>query len=197
MSEYHSISVIANQVYLYPGFLQPGEADHYFRILYEAIEWQQEQLFVFGRKVSVPRLVAWYGDEKLNYRYSGVDHVAWPWNPTLLEIRDRVCEQVSASFNGVLLNLYRDGQDSMGWHSDDEAELGGEPLIASVSLGQERSIQFRRKHRHAEKVSQLLPHGSLLIMQGKSQEQWQHQIPRRKKLDQPRINLTFRKIFSG
>lgn len=194
MSENNIISVITQQVILYPGFLSSKEADQYFRLLSEAIDWQQEQLFLYGRQVNVPRLVAWYGDDQVNYRYSGVDHVAIPWSRPLAEIRDRLSAMLSESFNGVLLNLYRNGHDSMGWHSDDEVELGMEPVIASVSLGQERNMQFRRRDNHAEKVSLALPHGSLLLMQGRSQVDWQHQIPKSQKKLLPRINLTFRNI---
>jgi alkylated DNA repair dioxygenase AlkB len=188
------ITVIDEQVFLYPKFLKTQAADHYFRVLYEDIDWQQEQLFLYGRQVNVPRLIAWHGDDEVNYRYSGVDHMALPWSQPLSEIREMLSDQLAATFNGVLLNLYRDGQDSMGWHSDDEPELGIEPVIASVSLGQERNFQFRRRDNHAEKVSLILPHGSLLVIQGGSQQIWQHQMPKSSRAMKPRINLTFRNI---
>jgi len=195
MNENTLINVIEKQVFLYPELFKTDEADHYFRVLQEEIDWQQEQLFLYGRQVNVPRLIAWYGDEGVKYRYSGVDHVALPWTQQLSEIRTKLCDKLSVSFNGVLLNLYRDGRDAMGWHGDDEPELGTEPVIASVSLGQERNIQFRRKSNHADKVSLLLCHNSLLIMQGRTQLDWQHHIPKSQKKMQPRINLTFRNII--
>ena len=188
------ITVIEEQVFLYRKFLNTKVADHYFRTLYEDIDWQQEQLFLYGRQVNVPRLMAWHGDGEVTYRYSGVDHIALPWIQPLSEIRKMLADKLSETFNGVLLNLYRDGRDSMGWHSDDEPELGIEPVIASVSLGQERNFQFRRRENHAEKVSLVLPHGSLLVMLGDSQLKWQHQIPKSSRSMQPRINLTFRNI---
>ena len=194
MSENTLITVIDQQAFLYPKFLDKPDADQYFRVLYDEIDWQQEELFLYGRRLNVPRLIAWHGDAGVNYRYSGVDHRALPWNQSLLDIRKKLSEKVSETFNGVLLNLYRDGQDSMGWHSDDEPELGIEPVIASISLGQERNIQFRRRDNHAKKISLVLPHGSLLLMQGKSQVGWQHQIPKSRKPMKPRINLTFRNI---
>lgn len=194
MSENTLITVIDQQVFLYPKFLNKPLADHYFRILYDEIDWQQEELFLYGRRLKVPRLIAWHGDAEVNYRYSGVDHRALPWKQSLLDIRKMLSDKVSETFNGVLLNLYRDGQDSMGWHSDDEPELGNEPVIASISLGQERNMQFRGRDNHAIKVSLVLPHGSLLLMKGKSQLGWQHQIPKSRRPMKPRINLTFRNV---
>ena len=190
------IIVIENQVFLYPDFFNNQEAGHFLEALIEKIQWQQEQIIVFGRNVTVPRLIAWHGDAHVCYRYSGIDHIASPWNTTLTDIRDRVSDYVSESFNGVLLNLYRNGQDSMGWHSDDEPEMGSHPVIASVSLGQERNFQLRRKDNHKNKINLVLPHGSLLLMQGNTQLEWQHQLPKSRRVMTPRINLTYRKIIS-
>jgi alkylated DNA repair dioxygenase AlkB len=130
------LNIIKGQAILYPEFFSRQDADRYFGLLLEQVNWQKEQLFLYGRQIDVPRMIAWHGDEEVNYRYSGVDHIAMPWNKTLLDIREEICSCVCETFNGVLLNLYRDGADSMGWHSDDEAQLGNKPVIASVSLGQ-------------------------------------------------------------
>ena len=194
--ELTSFSVIGNDVVLYPELLSAVEADQYFRTFRKDIHWQKETVLMYGREVEVPRLVAWYGDSGKQYRYSNVDHVAEPWTSSLLDLKLKVENIVSADFNSVLLNLYRDGNDSVAWHSDDEPELGKEPVIASVSLGAERVFQFRRKDNAAEKLEVNLPHGSLLLMSGCSQSEWVHQVPKRRHVVEPRINLTFRRIKS-
>jgi len=148
---------------------------------------------MFGRVVDSPRLSAWIGDEDAVYRYSGTRFVPRPWTPELLALRDRVAAACGVPFNSVLANLYRDGADRMGWHSDDEPELGPRPVIASVSLGAERTFRFRAK-AGGETVAIELPHGSLLTMAGDTQRLYRHELPARKRVTGPRINLTFRWI---
>ncbi|MCQ4314292.1 alpha-ketoglutarate-dependent dioxygenase AlkB [Pseudomonas stutzeri] len=157
--------------------------------------WTQPQIRLYGRQFAVPRLVAWYGDANARYRYSGVVHEPLPWTLLLNEIRERVETQVEQPLDGVLLNLYRDGQDAMGWHSDDEPELGSEPLIVSLNLGATRRFDFRRKGTNRIGHSLELEHGSLLVMRGTTQHYWQHQIARTRKVTEPRLNLTFRQLF--
>lgn len=163
------------------------------RLLAE-IDWRQDEAWIMGRRVALPRLTAWYGDA--GYRYSGIDNPPRPWLPLLHELKG-VAEALAASpFNSVLLNLYRHGRDSMGWHSDDERSLGPEPVIASLSFGATR--RFRLKHKeHPELAIGLdLPPGSCLIMAGALQHHWRHALPKTAKPVEPRVNLTFRLIRS-
>jgi alkylated DNA repair dioxygenase AlkB len=146
--------------------------------------------------MDVPRLTAWHGDPGAVYTYSNIRMEPEPWTPLLESIRDRVSEFCKAEFNSVLLNLYRDGNDSMGWHSDDEKELGPQPTIASLSFGAERTFKFRHKFNRSLKHSMTLSHGSLMVMQGETQALWQHSLPKTRKKVFPRINLTFRRILS-
>ena len=136
---------------------------------------------MFGKKVMQPRLTALYGDEGISYSYSGITMEPIPWSKTLLEIKGKVEELAEARFSHVLLNFYRDGQDSMGWHRDNEASLGPEPVIASVSFGVPRRFQFRNYVDKKEKLQIELGHGSLLLMKGTCQDHWEHQIPKSKK----------------
>ena len=152
---------------------------------------------LFGRQVLAPRLIALHGDPDSRYRYSGVVHHPRPWTPLLSEIRDAVQQLASESFNSVLLNFYRHGQDSMGWHADDEPELGPEPVIASLSLGQARRMRFRRRRDHSDTHELVLSHGSLLVMSGQTQANWHHAIPKTRRAPGPRINLTFRHITTS
>ena len=147
---------------------------------------------MFGRTLPSPRRTAWYGDHA--YRYSRLTWSPRPWTDELIKIKTRIETLCDAPFNGVLLNLYRDGRDSMGWHSDDEAELGPAPVIASLSLGAPRRFVFRCRADAADKHALELPHDSLLIMRGDTQANWQHALPKTAKPVAPRINLTFRWI---
>ncbi len=177
-------------------WLDPVTADLWFRQLLEQTPWQQPQVRLYGRACPVPRLVAWYGDAEASYRYSGLTHQPLPWTPLLAQIRARVVETVGQALNGVLLNYYRDGDDSMGWHSDDEAELGSNPLIASLTLGATRRFDLRRKGQGRIEHSLWLEHGSLLVMRGLTQHYWQHQVAKTRSPCAPRLNLTFRLIRS-
>ena len=168
-------------------FVPPSLADRYFNALRDECAWEQKP-GIFGHLQ--PRLIASYGDPGVSYRYSGVDNVALAWTATLLEIKNRI-EAVEGHYNYCLLNRYRDGQDSMGWHADDEPEMGN--IIGSLSLGATR--KFRIRHNLSRKTQTFLAgHGTLIIMAGTMQQHWQHSVPKTKLLVDERINLTFRRI---
>lgn len=152
---------------------------------------------MFGRWVDSPRLSCWIGDAGASYRYSGQSFEPHPWPDALLPLRGRLRQELGIDFNSVLANLYRDGRDAMGWHSDDEPELGPEPVIASVSLGAARRFVLRRRDDHTVRKEFRLEPGSLLVMRGNSQRDWQHALPRTAKPVGPRINLTFRRIVDA
>jgi alkylated DNA repair dioxygenase AlkB len=169
--------------------------DTLLQAIIDETAWRQEEITVYGKAYLQPRLSAWYGD--LAYSYSGIRLEPLPWTPTLLDIKRRVETLVKHRFNSVLLNYYRDQNDSMGMHSDDEHELGPEPAIASLSLGEERTFLLKHKSRKALKTVKLaLAAGSLLLMQGQTQQYWQHGINKERQVCAPRINLTFRSIRS-
>jgi alkylated DNA repair dioxygenase AlkB len=172
----------------------PDEASRLFDELRQGIAWQQEKVTIFGQSRLVPRLVAWHGDPAARYTYSGTPHDPLPWTSPLERIRARVGELIGRSFNSVLLNLYRDGRDGMGWHADDEPELGPEPVIASVSLGAARRFCMRHRRRNDRKLDISLPHGSLLLMSGGTQRHWVHAVPKTRVPVGERINLTFRSV---
>ncbi|MEO1289672.1 MAG: alpha-ketoglutarate-dependent dioxygenase AlkB [Chloroflexota bacterium] len=183
-------------VIFYPHFLTSNEASTLFTTLEHDVAWQQSEIEMFGKTIQLPRLTAWYGDEGNTYSYSGVSHTPLAWIPPLATLKIQVEAIAKVNFNSVLLNLYRDGKDSVGWHSDDEPELGTNPVIASISLGGEREFQFRHKDNPEERHSLVLTSGSLLLMQGATQHHWKHRIPKTKKEIAPRINMTFRIIYS-
>lgn len=179
-----------------PHFVGEAQAIDYFEQLLQEIDWRAEKIKLFGKEYWQPRLLAWYGDPDSSYRYSGTEHRPLAWTTTLLELKAKVEAASGSTFNSVLLNQYRHGQDSMGWHSDDEPELGPEPVIASLSLGAARRFRFRpRKGFTGQKREFPLNNGSLLIMHGQTQARWQHHIPKTKKEVGIRINLTFRTIY--
>jgi len=181
---------------LYPQWFSPEVSDRLFYQLSDTIAWTQETATIFGKPVPLPRLTAWYGDPGAVYRYTGMTLQPRPWTAVLLEIKARVETVAPVRFNSVLLNLYRHGQDSVGWHSDDEPTLGKNPAIASVSLGVVRRFQLKHKRHPTCRCDLELPPGSLLLMQGTTQHHWLHQIPKSRQITQPRINLTFRRILS-
>lgn len=182
------------KVILWPHFFETNLADNYFLSLQQELQWKHEEIIIFGKKVFQPRLTAWYGDNHCQYKYSGVTQIPRPWNPLLLEIKKDIENLTNHAFNCVLANFYRDGQDSMGWHSDDEKELGENPTIASISFGAERDFQLRHKKNKDCKLKIQLPHGSLLLMENETQHFWDHSISKSKKITAARINLTFRNI---
>lgn len=175
-------------------FFRSPDRDRLLVDIEETTFWRQETIEMYGRRTPIPRLTAWYGDAGKSYTYSKITMQPEPWTTPLSAIKDTVETEAGERFNGVLLNLYRDGSDSMAWHSDDEVELGAEPVIASVSFGSTRKVQFRHKSRTDLRHELELTHGSLLVMRGSTQRHWQHQIPKTSRHVGPRINLTFRHI---
>ena len=181
------------EYYYYPSFFNKEESDSYFRLLKENILWKQESMNMYGKRINFPRLTAWYGDNDKPYSFSGITLTPHPWTPELSEIKNKIEPKAKAVFNSVLLNRYRDGNDSISWHTDAEPELGKNPVIASVNFGATRNFQLRHIETK-EKIEIQLVHGSLLIMQGELQHFWQHQVPKTSKKVNERINLTFRVI---
>jgi alkylated DNA repair dioxygenase AlkB len=180
------------EVYYAPHFFTRAESDLYLQRLTDEIDWQQEEIKMYGKQLPLPRLTAWYGDK--GYTYSGLYNAPQPWLRVLLKIKEKVEAASGNRYNSVLLNFYRNGQDSMGWHSDDEKSLGSG--IASVSFGGERGFAFRHRSRKDQPTVKLtLQHGSLLLMQGATQQHWQHQLPKTSRTISPRINLTFRTVI--
>jgi alkylated DNA repair dioxygenase AlkB len=179
---------------LYPEFLDTGSADSAFQELLATTPWEQPQLAMFGNIVTEPRQSTWHSDDA-TYAYSGVERVPHPMSPLLRKLAEQCAVITETPFNGVLVNLYRDGNDHLGWHADNEIVNGPEPTIASISLGAERRFDFRHNET-GEVVKVLLPHGSLLVMSGLSQSCWQHRIPKETHLTLPRINLTFRRVLN-
>jgi alkylated DNA repair dioxygenase AlkB len=177
----------------FPDFLSPEKADELFTRLKEEIPWRQDEIKVFGKMHPQPRLTALFGDGK-PYGYSGIVMQPQHWNALLSYIKEQVELVCGTHFTTVLLNYYRDGKDSNGWHADNEKELGRNPVIASVSLGAERFFHLRHNLNKDQTLKILLEHGSLLLMKGTTQHFWKHQIPKTAKPIGPRINLTFRVI---
>ena len=181
-------------------FLTPDEASRCFALFAGdgCVQWRQDHLQLYGRRIALPRLTAWYGEPGVRYAYSGIVNEALPWDGPLRELAQRAEHASGARFNSVLLNLYRDERDGVSWHSDDEPELGSEPVIGSLSLGATRTFQLRRKdyRRSAVAWEELsLTGGSLLVMRGSTQRLWQHRLP--KQIGRPcgaRVNLSFRWI---
>lgn len=176
-----------------PGWMPPAEAGALKQRLVHEIPWSQHRVRLFGRELPSPRLSAWIGDSGAVYTYSRVRHQPAPWTPTLAQLRERLQAELGAQFNSVLANRYRDGRDSMGWHADDEPELGPEPLIASISLGATRHMRFRARDRSAAGAIDLAD-GSLLLMGGHTQARYQHAVDKTRAETGERINLTFRWI---
>ncbi len=178
---------------LYRQAFAPTESARLFATLHRETIWQQQVIVLYGRSIASPRLSAWYGDPDAVYRYSGLRLEPAPWTPTLLDMRERVEELAVARFNSVLLNLYRDGQDSMGWHSDDEPELGRNPVIASISFGATRRFPLQHKKQRL-RLEWSLEDGDVLVLGGVTQHCWRHHVPKTRQAVGPRINLTFRWI---
>jgi len=189
------LTVIENGEYIFlPTYFNKEESDLYFTMLKDKIEWKQESMNMYGKQLNFPRLTAWYGDNDKPYSFSGIKLSPQPWNKELLEIKNRIEPKALVSFNSVLLNRYRSGNDSISWHTDAEKELGKNPIIASVNFGATRKFQLRHIQTK-EKLEIELTHGSLLIMQGELQHFWQHQVPKTSQNVTERINLTFRVII--
>ncbi|MEP7043597.1 MAG: alpha-ketoglutarate-dependent dioxygenase AlkB [Dokdonella sp.] len=171
-------------------------ADALFSSLRAEIRWRQHRLHLFGREVNAPRLSCWIGDADAVYTYSRTRFEPLPWTPTTTWLRDDLAARLGIRFNSVLANLYRDGRDSMGWHSDDEPELGAAPVIASLSFGAARAFRVRDRATRQPVLSMDLAHGSVLVMDGDTQARYQHALPKRAGISEARINMTFRQIES-
>jgi len=182
------------EVHWHRHWLPRDAADTLQRTLREDVPWEVHRIRMFGRQVDSPRLSCWMGDPAARYRYSGTEFVPQPWHPALLPLRDQLAAFCGHAFNSVLLNRYRDGDDGMGWHSDNEPELGPAPVIASLSLGAGRRFLLRRRDDHAKKAEVLLDHGDLLVMGGQTQRLYQHCLPKSARPLAERLNLTFRWI---
>lgn len=183
------------EVWLMPNFMPADKAVFYYETLLSTINWRQEEIKMYGKVYPVPRKTAWYGHPGFNYKYSGILCNPESWTKELIDIK-RVIEHFlpGENFNSVLLNLYRDGNDKVSWHADDEPELGVNPTIASVSLGAVRRFDLKHKDDPEQKLQIELTSGSLVIMKGALQHHWLHQIPAQKRINEPRINLTYRTI---
>ena len=180
---------------LIEGLFSPQDSAHLAEKLDQEIQWRQDHIRIFGKTMALPRLTAWHGDPGKGYCYSGISMSPKPWTEALLGIKAKAETAAGTRFNSVLLNKYLDGRDSMGWHSDDEPELGPDPVIASVSFGATRRIVLKHKFdKTLETISTDLTDGSLLLMQGAAQRVWLHQVPKTRKAVGMRINLTFRTI---
>jgi alkylated DNA repair dioxygenase AlkB len=179
---------------LLESFVEGARGHRVMRELAAGVTWTQPEVTLFGRRIPSPRLSAWYGDSDAVYRYSGLVNEPRPWLPVLSRLRRRVEAGAGARFNSVLLNLYRDGDDAMGWHADDEPELGPLPVIASLSLGGVRRFRLKHRSRGLPAIGLDLPHGSLLVMAGATQRNWKHCVTRTRRVVEPRINLTFRQV---
>lgn len=182
-------------------WLPPAAAASLFADLLAVVPWEVHRLRLFGREVAAPRLSCWIGDPDARYRYSGTDFAPRPWPPALLPLRPRLRARTGVDFNSVLANLYRDGGDAMGWHSDDEPELGAQPVIASLSLGATRRFVLKPRAGRAsgggaQRLSLDLAPGSLLLMRGDTQRNYRHALPRTSRVVGPRINLTFRRVVA-
>lgn len=178
----------------HPSILTPDTATEYFNRLLTSIEWKHDETVIMGKRIVTKRKVAWYADSPYEYAYSGTTKTALPWTDDLIDLR-RLAEEVSlAQFNSCLLNLYHNGSEGLGWHSDNEGSLVTNAAIAAISLGAERRFDLMHK-KTKQKVSIMLEHGGLLVMKETTQTYWLHSLPKSVKVVEPRISLTFRRMF--
>lgn len=184
------------KVLYYGKIMSPNQADVYYQQLFQSLEWKNDEAIIFGKKIITKRKVAWYGNKTYPYSYSNTTKLALPWTSELVELKKLVEDTSGESFNSCLVNLYHDGSEGMAYHSDGEKDLKKDGAIASLSLGAERKLSFKHKESK-ERIDLHLEHGSLLMMMDKTQTHWLHRLPPTKKVNQPRINLTFRTIDAG
>ena len=182
------------EVYLFTNIFSVAESETLLLNLYESIDWQQEKIRIYGKLIKQPRLSAWYGDDGKKYSYSGITLVAKRWTKQLLKIKDITQAITHSTFNSGLLNYYRDGKDSMGWHRDNEKELGIQPVIGSISLGAKRTFKMHHIKDKNLKLHIKLPTGSCLLMRGDTQHFWKHSVPKDTRCLSPRLNITFRYV---
>ena len=188
------IKIKDGELYYDRFFFSNIEANKYFNLLKKEIQWQQDNIKIFGKIYLQPRLTALYANNNKSYSYSNIKMQPITFTPTLFDIKSKIEKRLNSQFTSCLLNLYRNGQDSNGWHADNEKELGLNPVIASLSLGAERVFHMKHRNDKKEKLKINLTNGSLLVMRGKTQHHWLHQIPKTRKKVEERINLTFRII---
>ncbi|NHF58107.1 alpha-ketoglutarate-dependent dioxygenase AlkB [Flavobacteriaceae bacterium TP-CH-4] len=193
-SQERNLNLPDSDIRYFPNFMGSEDADFYFKVLRDTVPWQQDDIKVFGKVYAQPRLTALYGNNGKAYSYSNITMEPHAFTKELLAIKQQIEAMTSVYFTTCLLNLYRDGKDSNGWHADDEKELGVNPVIASITLGQERFFHLKHKKDSKLKHKILLEHGSLLLMEGATQHHWLHQIPKTARPIGERINLTFRVI---
>lgn len=184
------------ELYLHADFISPNIAKQYTQSLIEETPWQQRSITIFGKTVDQPRLVSWHAEKGIPYKYSGITMLPKPWPKTLLTIKHAVENKLGEKFNSAFLNLYRNGQDYMGWHRDNEKLLGPEPYIASLSFGAQRKFKFKHISNTQLNYELMLNSGSLLVMGGNIQHHWKHCLPKALKVKQPRVNITFRQVLS-
>ncbi|WP_456440451.1 alpha-ketoglutarate-dependent dioxygenase AlkB family protein [Psychroserpens sp.] len=185
----------AELIYI-PNFIIQQKANHYFEYLKSNIDWQQDNITIFDKTYKQPRLTAFYSENKASYSYSNIKMYPKAFTAELLEMKHDIEEEALHKFTSILINLYRDGNDSIGWHADNEKELGKNPVIASLSLGEARPFHFKHRNLKEERYKIVLEHGSLLLMKGAMQHHWLHQIVKTKKAIGERINLTFRSLHT-
>ena len=194
-----SIDIPDSDILLFNELFTPSESERYLEALLPSqssnVNWQQEKIKLYGVEYKLPRLTAWHGELGKFYIYSGIKMEPVGWTRELMEIKNKIESVANIKFNSVLLNFYRNGLDHVTWHSDDESELGVQPVIGSVSFGQERSFQLKHKKKKEIKISLLLPEGSFLLMRGETQKNFLHRIPKSFQEMKSRINLTFRYIL--
>lgn len=195
MSHFLRWQLADSELLYWPGFMARDRAASLQQLLLEQGQWQQPQIRIYGRQVAIPRRQWWMGDAEARYRYSATLFEPDPWHPAVAAVAAEVGEACGQRFNSVLVNLYRSGADHMGWHSDDEPELGERPVIASLSLGASRRFLLRHKHLGC-RFELPLASGDLLVMAGDTQRYWSHALPKEARVEHPRINLTFRTIVS-
>jgi len=184
------------EVFLSQNVLNVAEIDFFYHTLLNADFWKQDELIIFGKQITTSRKVAWFGDFNYKYSYSKITKTAKLWTPELQSLKKLIELKTEESFNSCLLNLYHNGSEGMSWHSDNEKELGENPIIASLSLGAARKFSLKHKFK-SYKVDIILESGGLLLMKGETQTKWLHSLPKTKKVTTPRINLTFRSIIKN
>jgi len=192
---WHTFDLVGAEVRV-AQFCDAAAAQRWFDRLHAEIVWEHQRLRLFGRQVDAPRLSCWIGDADAVYTYSGTRFVPHAWTPACMELRQHLSELCGESFNSVLANLYRDGSDSMGWHSDKEPELGPRPCIASLSFGASRRFRLRHRRDPAQRLELELASGSLLLMSGTTQRNYRHDLPKAASVTGPRLNLTFRHVIA-
>ena len=193
VGEPHNLLPKNGTVNYYGTLMSARESDNYLDSLLNKVEWKNDEVITFGKRIITKRKVAWYGDKPFNYTYSNTTKQALPWIDELLELKSLVEQQSGETFNSCLLNLYHNGSEGMTWHSDAEKDLKKKAAIASLSFGAERKFSFKHK-QSKETISLILQHGSLLVMKNETQEHWLHCLPKTIKTNLPRVNLTFRTV---